>query len=116
MPYVSFISALDCLAAAAGLVTPLRTCPFDRIAPSLSLRHRQAPKARPPAPDCHCQLTSYTSRALGMEMWMRCRRRWARVGVEPVVQVSQASTCSYSVATYRIRVGDCSFDIWGSPT
>ena len=37
MPYVSFISAPGCLAAAAGLVTPLRTCPVDpgRVAPSL---------------------------------------------------------------------------------
>ena len=50
MPYVSFISAPDCLAAAAGLVTPLRTCPVDRVAPSLGLRYGQAPKARPLAP------------------------------------------------------------------
>ena len=54
MPYVSFISAPGCLAAAAGLVTPLRTCPVDRVAaafaPFLCLRHRQAPNARPPTP------------------------------------------------------------------
>ena len=29
MPYVSFIPAPGCLAAAAGLVTPLRTCSVD---------------------------------------------------------------------------------------
>ena len=50
MPYVSFISAPGCLAAAAGLVTPLRACPVDRVAPYLGLRHGQAPNARPPAP------------------------------------------------------------------
>ena len=49
MPYVPFISAPGCLAAAAGLVTPLRTCPVDRVAP-LGLRLVQAPNARPPAP------------------------------------------------------------------
>ena len=50
MPYVSFIPAPGCLAAAAGLVTPLRTCPVDRVAPFLCLRHGQAPDARPPSP------------------------------------------------------------------
>ena len=58
-----------------------------------------------------CQwLTSYTSHAQGMEMWMWCWTRLALVGVEQVVRVSQARTFSYSVTTYRIGVGDCSFD------
>ena len=50
MPYVSFISAPGCLTAAASLVTPLRPCPDDHVATFLSLRHGQAPNARPPAP------------------------------------------------------------------
>ena len=57
MPYVSFISAPGyrvsapgCHAAVAGLATPLRTCPVDRVAPFLGLRPGQAPNARPPAP------------------------------------------------------------------
>ena len=50
MPYVSFISARRCLAAEAGLVTPLRPSPVDRIAPFLGLGHGQTPQARPPAP------------------------------------------------------------------
>jgi hypothetical protein len=52
LPYVSFISVPGCLAAAAGLVTPLRTnrtCLVDRVAP-LGLRYGQALKVRPPAP------------------------------------------------------------------
>jgi len=31
-------------------LTPLRPSPDDRLAPLLSLRHRQTPQARPPAP------------------------------------------------------------------
>ena len=31
-------------------MTPLRPSPDDRLAPLLSLRHRQTPQARPPAP------------------------------------------------------------------
>ena len=48
--YVSFISAPRCFAAAAGLLTPLRPSPDDRLVPLLSLRHRQTTQARPPAP------------------------------------------------------------------
>ena len=51
VPYVSFISAPGCLTAAASLVTPLRPCPDDHVAPFLGLRHGQAPNARPPAPE-----------------------------------------------------------------
>ena len=50
MPYVPFISAPGCLAAGAGLVTQLRPCHDDHVAPFRSLRHGQAPNARPPAP------------------------------------------------------------------
>ena len=45
------LRAPGCLAAAAGLVTPLRTCPVDRVAQSIGLRHGRAPNARPPAPN-----------------------------------------------------------------
>ena len=48
--YISFISTPGCLAGASGLVTPLQTCPVDRVMPSLSLRHWQAPNVRPPSP------------------------------------------------------------------
>ena len=74
---VSFISASGCLAAAAGLVTPLRTCPVDRVAPSLGLRHGQAPNARPPAgksgtlpkvPSMRSQGTTYRI-GVGDGMW-----------------------------------------------
>ena len=50
VPYVSFISAPRCFAAAVGLLTPLRPSPDNRLAPVLCLRHRQNPQARPPAP------------------------------------------------------------------
>ena len=50
MPYVSCISASGCIAAAAGLVTPLRPCPDDHVTPLIGLRHGQAPNARPSAP------------------------------------------------------------------
>ena len=47
---LQMICAPGCRAAVAGLVNPLLTCPVDRVAPSLGLRHWQAPNERPPAP------------------------------------------------------------------
>ena len=41
MAYVSFISAPGCLAAAAGLVAPLRPRPDDHVVPFHCLRHGQ---------------------------------------------------------------------------
>jgi hypothetical protein len=49
VPYVSFISAPCCLAAAAGLVAPLRPCTDDLVTPFLGFRHGKNPQTRPSA-------------------------------------------------------------------
>ena len=43
---IRFIHLSACLAAAAGLVTPLRTCSVDCLAPFLGLRHAGLAGAR----------------------------------------------------------------------
>ena len=108
-----------------GLVTPLRSCPDDYVAPFLGLRHGQAHNARPPAPklpqpeprvDSDLIHVAPTAAASAVPNWnrlpLRYRNLCGMVGVVLPFRNKGKSGTLPSIrsqgATYRmIGVGNC---------